>query len=134
MGRGGAAMRCRRMLFLVMLFSISFLNINCALCQREVKQTMVLEKEAIDIGNKEAARLGYNISDMRVDVDEKNTKWNEHIKSGPVLEWNPDIRDKLKNKEYWAIFYGPIKKQLGGDIVIFVDKVNGEVIAVIQGE
>ena len=95
---------------------------------------MVLEKEAIDIGNKEAARLGYNISDMRVDVDEKNTKWNEHIKSGPVLEWNPDIRDKLKNKEYWAIFYGPIKKQLGGDIVIFVDKVNGEVIAVIQGE
>lgn len=106
----------------------------------EVKTGEGMKKGEISLGtaleksNEKAKELGYDLSRMRVIADEENSIWKAYVKSGPVLEWNPDLRKQLEGRDFWAIGYMPKEPQLGGDLTVFIDKQTGNIITVIQGQ
>lgn len=93
----------------------------------------IVENMAIEIANKEAKKLGYNIESMTVRASHYKSPLNEYI-SDSKEEYYVERRGKLKNKEYWAIYYSDPKFNKGGDICIFVDSSNGEIITSIRGK
>ena len=124
----------------IITFSCALLLILISMngCYADKKNGVInmrLSKESIlQIANIESVRLGYAIHNMIVDVDESNTAWNKYISNGFFLQSNPVLRDKLKDRVFWAIYYAPKEKQFGGDLWIFVDAKNGEIITRIKGK
>lgn len=104
--------------------------------QAQIKLRM---EKALELANKEAITLGYDIKSMNVELDENNTAWNTFISKYPsYLENNPEIKNKLKDRNYWAVYYKPTVKPgeilFGGGLLVFVDSSNGEIITVIRGK
>lgn len=105
------------------LFSIS--------CEADMKIT---KEEVIEIANKEAIRLGYDINMMEIKVTKHTTPWNTYLKKDNNSEYALVRKEKLINKEYWAVYYAPKNMQLGGDICIFIDSSTGEVLTSLRGK
>ena len=121
--------------FSCVLFSILMSTSGCYADKKNEAINMRLPKESVlQIANKEAIRLRYDIHNMVAAIDENNTTWNKYISSGFFLNSNPMLRDKLKDKEFWAIYYAPKDMQFGGDLWIFVNAMNGEIITEIKGK
>lgn len=95
---------------------------------------MISKKEVMEIANKEVARLKYNIEEMKIETDEENSHWKWYISKTKLIEKNQELETKLKNRNFWAIYYEPKKNQLGGDLFIFIDKNTGEVIGLLMGQ
>ena len=93
----------------------------------------ILEDKAIEIANKEAKKLGYSIEDMKVKATHYNTPLNEYL-SDSEEDYYVERRNKLKNKGYWTIYYYNPKFKKGGDLCIFIDSSNGDVITYIRGK
>ena len=124
-------MKCLPILLIVFLFSMAS---SCIVLDKKARNMKISNEEAIRIANKEVQRLKYDIDKLKIISDEKNTFWYKYISSGPILESNPDIKNKLDNRDFWAIYYGSREMRLGGDVFIFIDKNTGEIILVIQGK
>ena len=94
--------------------------------------------DILSIAGKEAGRLGYDIKQMSVSFDSYNSKWNDYL--GTVHGAQPkqgiplSVKEKLENREYWAVYYAPLKMMPGGDLWIFVDRQTGEIITTILGQ
>ena len=126
------------LLTLAALFSLPSLNpwfIQKSWASGEIKFMKTSRAQAIEIANREAERLGYKTTTMNLELDEHNTFWNKYISSGPSF-WpnNPWYKEKLKNKEYWAVYYAPKIPQKGGDLWCFIDRTTGEVITHLKGK
>lgn len=120
---------------------------GCATVPVNIKDKEIISKEkALEIANKKAKELEYDLEIMEIYIDEKNSKWNEYVN---ILEKHPgdkeifsDIFNSLEGKNYWAIWYYPVPKQkpgykivrFGGDLTVFVDKNTGEVINYLRGQ
>ena len=94
------------------------------------------KKIIVEVANKTAQELGYKLSEMTISIDENNSAWNNHISKVPFFEseFGQDVKKKLDNKKYWAVYYQPKRTQLGGDLFVFIDKETKEVITVIRGQ
>lgn len=90
---------------------------------------------AISIANKKAIELGYDIKSMDVEVSLNNTPWNECLPqySGePALD---KMREKLVNKQYWAVSYSLKGANIaGGNVCICIDSKTGEIITHLRGK
>ncbi len=97
-----------------------------------------MQEKAVEIANKKAIELGYDLNIMIIDIDEENTGWNNYIsydKSHDFWKENPELRDKLMSRSYWAVYYGPNKvNQLGGDLWVVVDKETYQIITYLRGQ
>ncbi len=88
-------------------------------------------EESIEIANKELFKQGFDIAQKKITADEKNTLWNKYFLSDEkAVKANPHIFNKLKGRNYWAIYYTPkeMGKILGGEAWVFIDKKTGEII------
>ena len=107
----------------------------------------IAKEEAIKIANKEVINLGYDIKSDEVgsiklkNIKKYDTNWEEVIRQDiqgfSWISWwakNPDVRNKLKNKKFWAIYYAPKHHILGGDVCVFIDFGTGEVITCLRGK
>ncbi len=120
------------------LAMIVIFTLGCKHFNAEVKVMKITKEQAIKIANKEAKRIGYDISRTKIEIDKNNTVWNgwsgsihTNIKGETLtaLDANPEIKTKLKNKNFWAIYYHPEEHNVfGGDFFIFVDRNSGEII------
>ena len=121
-------------LILLVLF---LLIINITGCKHEGEITMSLH-EAIETGKTELRKIGYPFrnKELLVEADDNNTKWNNHIKSSPLVLENEIVkRMNLEENKYWAIYFSPKKTTvLGGDAFVFIDRSNGKVMGVLFGE
>jgi len=97
----------------------------------------VTKEKAVEIANKEALRFGYDIKTMDVWISKYDTPWNPYLPRGSKSEYIIERQNKLKSKKYWAINYTPIQGMgiaLGGNICVFIDANNGEVITIYRGK
>ena len=90
--------------------------------------------EILAIADKEAQRLGYDVEQMSVSFDVYNSQWRDYLKSLEGIGGLPDVQAKLKDQEYWAVYYSPMKQQLGGDLWTFIDQQTGDIIERVRGE
>lgn len=127
----------KRVVILLLLGTLVFINVCCTIAENaknEVEQMEISKEKVHEIANNKAKEIGYDIKEMKVELDKENTRWNEYIKKGPILENDNKLRLALKDRKYWAAYYAPKRIQFGGDLWIFIDKNTGEVITIIQGK
>ena len=82
----------------------------------------------------EAQRLGYDVEHLSVSFDFRNSQWDGHTASFGVLRDLPRGIPKLRGHDYFAVYYAPLVKELGGDLWVFVDRDSGDVITFLRGQ
>jgi len=90
-------------------------------------------EEAIVIAREKAASLNYNYENTRVFAEDDHRFWETYFPKG-ALEANPNLRnlkELLTKKLFWGIEFYTSEVVLGGSILVFVDKENGQVIDII---
>ena len=91
--------------------------------------------EILAIADKEAQTSGYDIERMGISLDIYNSTWREHLRTSERSGAIGEIEGKLKDRQYWAVYYSPLKeRQLGGDIFVFVDRNTGEILGTLRGK
>ena len=90
--------------------------------------------EILAIADKEAQEIGYDIERMGVSLDIYNSTWRDHLKTSERSDAISEIEGKLKDRHYWAVYYSPLKEQLGGDVFVFIDRDTGEILGTFQGK
>ena len=118
--------------FRILLIPLILLGVSCD--SASGPRSQLSEDEIIAIASKRALAEGFNPTEMDVVYDADNTMWKELERSGHISD--PDTAralHSLKNRSYQAVRYMPKKLMLGGALWVFVDKYNGEVIA-LYGE
>lgn len=100
--------------------------------EAKVDNTMITIEEAIKIANQRLREEKFDINKKNIFIDKENTKWNVcFLSNEQTKKNNPDIFNKLEDKEYWAINYTPkeMGNALGGEAWVFVDKQTGRIIS-----
>lgn len=97
----------------------------------------VNERAAIEKADVRAAELTGNISSMKVKATRYATPWNDYIQKDTHSEYQIERMNKLKNRDYWAVYYYPDreksgKSSKGGDFCVFVDAHSGEIITELR--
>lgn len=102
------------------------------------------EKCATEVGNREVQRLGLDLSQLEMEVDGENKRWERfmaYIKKGPdagTKKLYEEYNAKLQGKTFWVIGYSlkPIKGSYakGGGATVLIDKQTSEPLLVIRGE
>lgn len=88
------------------------------------------QEAAVEIAKQKAIQLGYDIKNMVIDIDSKNTIWKRYSLNNK----DPEVIEKLGNKEYWAIHFELKEINIhDGDLWVFVDKDSGEVLYTLKG-
>lgn len=99
----------------------------------------ITKEQIIEIANKEAIMLGYDTKIMDIKVTKYNTPWNDYLPKDCNSDYCIERQNKLMNKEYWAVYYYYKPKQAeesykGGDLCIFVNANNGDIITIYRGK
>lgn len=91
-------------------------------------------KDAVSAANKEAMRIGYDISKMNVSVDGENSAWKSYVsmasREGSFKKW----LQPLQGHTYLAVYYSPTGLVMGGDLYVFVDRHTDKVITILVGQ
>ena len=90
--------------------------------------------EILKIADKKAIELGFNVDELSVSFDIYNTQWREYLDSANNFIPFPELQEKLKEINYLAIHYAQFKEVLGGDLWVFINLDNEEIIQVIEGQ
>jgi uncharacterized protein YcfL len=120
-------------------------NVNCDTVTSKKNSSTEVDQinqaDAIKIANEEASRLDYNIYDKKTTVGKEAITWDSLIVQYKYFRL-PSLskyKAKLENKKFWSVYYEP--KQItdmdiifGGDLWIFIDAKNGEIICTIKGK
>src|SRR3989338_3963929 len=112
--------------------AVCLLVVSSMLCQpaglafaKTDKSTLI--QSAVD----QAKALGYETSQMNVVYDEGNLKAEEQFKDSGIPAHQ---KAALTGKNWQAVYLGPKRLQLGGDLWVFVDQDTGKVITYIGGK
>lgn len=116
----------------IFILSLAVIMSSCSHLKAYGGEMKVSKEVAMQIANKEAANLGYNIASLNLKVSKYNTPWNEYLPKESKAEYYTERKKKLANREYWAVYYYPKQDKnnvvKGGDFCIFVDANSGEII------
>lgn len=120
----------RSIAFLIMAASILFF---CTTVPAYGNGMKITKDKAIEIASIEAKKVGYDIGIMNIKTTKYDTPWNEYLPKESNEEYYVAKKNKLKNREYWAVYYYPNRDKVGigykgGDFCIFVDVHTGEII------
>ena len=118
----------KRLIFIilsVLIITLCYLNIAAFSIELPISK-----HKAILIANNEVNQYGLNVNALKVEATKYNTPWNKYLPKDNKAYDND--RNKLKDREYWAVYYhNPIYKK-GGDLCIFIDANSGNVISKIR--
>ena len=140
-----------RQTFFYVLCLLLFLGVSQ--CSRFVngRNAMDISREvAVKTATVEAKRLGFKAEEMIALNPDAMQEWNDYYKKvyskenalpqTYATEWRkqmestPTLADKLGGKDYWAVYFGPRTPMMGGDLWVFIDKNDGDVIAHLRGK
>lgn len=126
----------KKLINYIIILSISMLFTNITIQAHEHEMNVSRDK-ALEIANSEAKKIGYDITIMNIITTKYNTPWNKYLPKDSNDEYHAGKMSKLKNREYWAIYYYPDRKKVGlgykgGDFCIFIDTNSGEIITDIR--
>lgn len=119
------------MKYLIAVFLVIILIMMCSFAKIQTSEAgmKISKHKAIAIANEEAEKLGYDIKLLITRATKYNTPWNEYLPENSQSDYDIERINKLKNKEYWAVYYFLNRMgHKGGDICIFVDANTGEII------
>lgn len=110
----------------------------------------ISKEDLIKVATAEAKRLGFKTEEMIALNPDVLTEWeayyrkafsrNEKLPKTYVTDWRkqfltlPTLSEKLEKKDVVAIYFGPKKMQLGGDLWVLIDNKTGEVIFALPGK
>ncbi|MCZ6623713.1 MAG: hypothetical protein O7B35_05705 [Deltaproteobacteria bacterium] len=126
-------MRCQKLLPALLIFLLASIFTTFSLHADPSEMTWTRSR-ILSISDQEASRLKYDVDTMSVSFNIHNSQWNRYLKSLEGIGGLPDVEDKLKGRDFWAVYYGPLKRQFGGDLWVFVDRDSTDIITVIRGE
>ncbi len=116
------------------LLAILLVIISCTTSETSGDVMNIGKTEAVEIANQEVERLGYNIKSMNVEVV-KNLMPSTWSNSSDVeSRYFKEEKNKLNGKEFWMIYYSPKVLKLGGDVRLFVDINNGDILVRVRGK
>jgi hypothetical protein len=102
------------------------------------------EKCATQVGNREVQRLGLDLSQLEIKIDDENKRWERfmaYTKKGPDKETKmlyEKYNAKLQGKTFWVVYFSlkPIKGTYpkGGGATVLIDRQTSEPLLVIRGE
>ena len=102
------------------------------------------EQCATQVGNREVQRLGLDLSQLEIKVDDGNKRWERfmaYTKQGPdegTKMLYEEYNAKLEGKTFWVIYFSlkPIKGSYakGGGATVLIDKQTSKPLLVIRGE
>ncbi|MBI4365324.1 MAG: hypothetical protein HY543_00740 [Deltaproteobacteria bacterium] len=107
---------------------------SLAMCKEKKENMHISIGQAVEKANTKAIQLGYDVSTMTVSADENNAKWRQFTGRVNLRAHLPDISKQITGKEYFAVYYRPKIEQLGGDLWIFINRNNGEVLGIWRGK
>ena len=90
--------------------------------------------EILAIADQEAKKIGYDVGQMGVSLDIYNSTWRDYLKTSERSGAIQEIEGKLNDRHYWAVYYSPLKEQLGGDLFVFIDRNTREVLGILRGK
>jgi hypothetical protein len=106
--------------------------------------TLVTQEQAIGIGNRQVSKMQIDLTDLEMEIDEGNRRWNEYmalLRDSPVSTLQHQFQQyeaKLKGHSFWSIFYKPKREAgrgfKGGGATVLIDSETGRVIIAIRGE
>ena len=114
--------------------AVSMILLVAATANVSAAQRTWTRSEILATADKEAQRFGYDVEHMSVSFDVYNSQWRDYLKSRADDGGTPNVEAKLNGREYWAVYYGPMKAQPGGDPWVFLDRDTGSLIETLQGE
>jgi hypothetical protein len=124
-----------KLLLVLILVAMRFFCISNSVGAEGMKIT---NEQAMEIANKEAMRLGYDTKLMDVEIALGNVPWNKFFPKESASEYVRERQNKLKGKEYWAVWYHPSQGigdlVKGGDVCIFIDSKTGEILTNYRGK
>jgi hypothetical protein len=103
------------------------------------------QSRAVELANKEVKKLGLDLKKLNREIDRKNARWNKFMTYSktspdqPTRELYKEYEAKLRDKDYWVIYYrrrpvdgGGVVK--GGGATVIIEKVTCSTLLVIRGE
>lgn len=103
--------------------------LGLALAEVHAEDKLWTRSAILAIADGEASRLGYDVEKMSVSFNTYNSKWRDHL-ARAEKDFVP-----LKDRDYWAVYYAPLKKRTrGADLWIFIDRETDEIITVLRGQ
>ena len=116
---------CKTMTFVLMVFCFKNTYANGDNIQ-------ITETKAIELASEEAKNMGYDVKTLQVRATHYKTPSNEYLPANSDSAFIAKKRNKLRNKEYWAIYFVKHSNKKGGDLSIFIDSNTGAVITEIR--
>jgi len=128
------------------LFLAFFVFVSAAVVFAE--EGRLSREETIRVAAAKAAQLGYSVEKMDIVYDEGNRMLKKHLRREGVSTFNPKTNrfeselpttaereyPEVAGRDFQAVYLGPKPPQRGGDLWVFVDRKNGEVIRVVCGQ
>jgi len=116
----------------IFLLSIFFIF----LCPIYLASAELLKKEKIlDIAKRVVIKLEYDWESMEREAAFFSTPYNPYLPDDSEATDDHEkqilktVRDKLRNKKYWVVYFFPIsKKILDGDIAVFIHAADGKLL------
>jgi len=94
--------------------------------------------DALKLASKYAEELGYDVNSMNIEISKYNQPYNEYFPKDEKDEYAVERRNKLKGKNYFAVyFFTPIRGNIatsGGDVCVFIDTENGNILTDYRGK
>jgi Peptidase propeptide and YPEB domain len=113
-----------------------------------VSKVTINKYQAINIAQREAIRLSYNVKKMNVEAFRNTTRWEKsnfisHYKAevyseknGKFVpddkEWYYELIKKFQGHEYWAVRFYYDSPLLGGSRTVIIDAKSGKILASID--
>ena len=121
---------------LLSLAGLGLLVLICGCAPQHVTkgQRKVTAEQALSAASNLGKKLGYDVQQMEVVLDETNSEWNRWLASGPHDDFTTRLLRKLEGHDYWAIMLWPKRPQFGGDLTVFVDKNTGKILTYFRGQ
>lgn len=121
------------LLMVVVILAILFSNYLIA----NKNDRSISQIKALEIANAEAVKLNYNIENKNIIIKSYDINQNEYLDNYKNSKNYQERLNLLSDHKYWTIYYYPFSYDSiikGGDLCIFIDAINGNVIMNLRGK
>lgn len=114
------------------MFTI-FILVACSSSKKNISK-----EEALKIANTKLGELGIKLDKLVALADSSVKNFDDLQRKYDYYKIEQDsfkeLVVKIKNHQFWYIYYKPKTLKMGGDAAFFIDKYTGEILYQILGE
>lgn len=115
---------------------VQLIVIACQICLSSwatADDAQLSRDKVVEVASREAAKMGYDLNTLAVDVSEYSTPWNRCLDREATSAYARERLEKLTGRDYYAVVFWPKEfKGVGGGLCVYVDKHSGEIITSIR--